>query len=80
MEIRNRHLPTYLMFSSSDHDYEETGSEGEHQGEIEVDGERENDDALDERIDEEQEEQMENHQRNCIGKIAYFFFTDAVYS
>ncbi|XP_047540541.1 muscle calcium channel subunit alpha-1 isoform X3 [Vanessa atalanta] len=53
---------------NSERDYEETGSEGEQQEEIEVDAEdAEIDEENEERIEEEQEaEEMENHQRNHI--------------
>ncbi|XP_046973963.1 muscle calcium channel subunit alpha-1-like isoform X14 [Vanessa cardui] len=53
---------------NSERDYEETGSEGEQQEEIEGDAEdAEIDEENEERIEEEQEaEEMENHQRNHI--------------
>lgn len=58
---------------SSERDYEETGSEGEQQEELDgEEQEREEDDG--ERVEEEQErdedqEMMESHQRNHIGKV-----------
>ncbi|CAH2099005.1 unnamed protein product [Euphydryas editha] len=53
---------------NSERDYEETGSEGEQQEEIEGDAENEIiDEENEERVEEEQEgDEMENHQRNHI--------------
>lgn len=62
-----------MIFSSSEREYEETGSEGEHQEEMEGEGEMEmGEEENAERIEEEQErgedqEMMESHQRNHIG-------------
>lgn len=62
------------MNFSSEREYEETGSEGEPQEEIEGEGENEIiDEENEERVEEEQEgEEMENHQRNHIGKVLFF--------
>lgn len=62
-------------FYSSEREYEETGSEGEHQEEIDVEGDEGGiDEEVEERIDEEQEpEEMESHQRNHIGKYEMTF-------